>query len=84
MPEIVVPISLMIGVILSGVLLGVLRLVRPEWASLSGRVTLVERGDLRYPLRFHRGAGGHLDPQGKLKRDDDARREEAVFAERSR
>jgi hypothetical protein len=51
MPKIVEHISLVIGVIgvsviLWDVLLGVLRLVRMEWASLSGRDSLVEREDL--------------------------------------
>ena len=68
MPEIVVHISLVFGaigvtVILWGVLLGVLRLVRLEWASLSGRDTLVEREDLRSHLRLHAGDGGHLHRQ---------------------
>ena len=58
MPEIVEHISLVIGVIgvtviLWGVLLGVLRLVRMEWASLSGRDTLVEREDLRHHLGYY-------------------------------
>ena len=57
MPEIVEHIILVTGVIgvtviLRGVLLGVLRLVRLEWASLSGRDTLVEREDLRHHLRL--------------------------------
>ena len=47
MPMIVEHISLVIGVIgltviLWGVLLGVLRLVRLEWASITGRESLVE------------------------------------------
>ena len=65
MPEIMEHISLVIGVIgltviLWGVLLGVLRLLRLEWASLSGRDSLVEREDLRHHLRLHVGEGGHL------------------------
>ena len=68
MPEIVEHISLVIGVIavtviLWGVLLGVLRLVRLEWASLSGRDTLFEREDLRHHLGLHPGDGGHLHRQ---------------------
>ena len=65
MPEIVEHIIVVIGVtvILRGVLLGVLRLVRLEWASLSGRDTLVEREDLRHHLRLHVGDGGHLHRQ---------------------
>ena len=65
MPEIVEHISRVIGVtlILWGVLLGVLRLVRLEWACLSGRDTLVEREDLRHDLRLHVGDGGHLHRQ---------------------
>ena len=61
MPEIVEHIILVIGVtvILRGVLLGVLRLVRLEWASISGRDTLVEREDLRHHLRLD----GHLHRQ---------------------
>ena len=60
MPEIVEHIILVIGVtvILRGVLLGVLRLVRLEWASISGRDTL-EREDLRHHLRLD----GHLHRQ---------------------
>jgi len=51
-------ISLVIGVIgltviLWGVLLGVLRLLRLEWASLSGRNILVEREDLRHHLGYY-------------------------------
>ena len=51
-------ISLVIGVIgltviLWGVLLGVLRLLRLEWASLSGRSILVEREDLRHHLGYY-------------------------------
>jgi hypothetical protein len=88
MPEIVEHISRVIGVtlILWGVLLGVLRLVRLEWACLSGRDTLVEREDLRHDLRLHAGDGGHLHRPSKFRRDDDARREKApaFFAERSR
>ena len=58
MPKIVEHISVMIGVIgvtviLWGVLLGVLRLVRLEWASLSGRDTLVEPEDLRHHLGYY-------------------------------
>ena len=58
MPEIVEHISLVIGVIgvtviLWGVLLGVLRLLRLEWASLSGRDILVEREDLRHHLGYY-------------------------------
>ena len=90
MPEIVEHISLVIGVlgltmILWGVLLGVLRLVRLEWASLGGRDTLVEHEDLRHHLRLHAGDGGHLHRQ-EFRRDDDAGREKApaFFAERSR
>ena len=68
MPEIVEHISLVIGVlgltmILWGVLLGMLRLVRLEWASLGGRETLVEHEDLRHHLRLHAGDGGHLHRQ---------------------
>ena len=84
-------ISLVIGVIgltviLWGVLLGVLRLVRLEWASLSGRDTLVEREELRHHLRLHAGDGGHLHRSSKFRRDHNARREEALafLAERSR
>ena len=88
MPEIVEHISRVIGVtlILWGVLLGVLRLVRLEWACLSGRDTLVEREDLRHDLRLHAGDGKHLHRPSKFRRDDDARREKApaFFAERSR
>jgi uncharacterized membrane protein len=51
-------ISLVIGVIgltviLWGVLLGVLRLLRLEWASLSGRNILVEREGLRHHLGYY-------------------------------
>ncbi len=51
-------ISLVIGVIgltviLWGVLLGVLRLLRLEWASLTGRDSLVEREDLRHHLGYY-------------------------------
>jgi len=58
MPMIVEHISLVIGVIgltviLWGVLLGVLRLLRLEWASLSGRDSLVEREDLRHHLGYY-------------------------------
>ena len=58
MPKIVEHISLVIGVIgvtviLWGVLLGVLRLLRLEWASLSGRDSLVEREDLRHHLGYY-------------------------------
>ena len=58
MPKIVEHISLAIGVIgvsviLWGVLLGVLRLVRLEWASLTGRDSLVEREDLRHHLGYY-------------------------------
>jgi hypothetical protein len=65
MPEIVEHISLVIGVIgvtviLWGVLLGVLRLVRLGWASLSGRDTLVEGEDLRHHPELHPGDRGHL------------------------
>ena len=65
MPEIVEHISRVIGVtvILWAVLLGVLHLVRLEWACLSGRDTLVEREDLRHHLRLHAGDGGHLHRQ---------------------
>ena len=68
MPEIVEHISLVIGVlgvtvILWSVLLGVLRLVRLEWASLGGRDTLVENEDLRHHLRLHARDGGHLHRQ---------------------
>jgi hypothetical protein len=65
MPEIVEHISLVIGVtvLLWGILLGVLRLVRLEWASLSGRDTLAEREDLRDHLGLHPGDGGHLRRQ---------------------
>jgi hypothetical protein len=68
MPEIVEHISLVIGVlgvtvILWSVLLGVLRLVRLDWASLSGRDTLVGHEDLRHHLRLHAGDGGHLHRQ---------------------
>ena len=91
MPEIVEHISLVIGVlgvtvILWSVLLGVLRLVRLEWASLGGRDTLVEHEDLRHHLRLHAGDGGHLHRPSKFRRDDNARREEALafLAERSR
>ena len=91
MPEIVEHISLVIGVIgltviLWGVLLGVLHLLRLEWACLSGRDTLVEREDLRHHLRLHVGDGGHLHRPSKFRRDDNARREEALafLAERSR
>ena len=84
MPEIVEHIILVIGVtvILRGVLLGVLRLVRLEWASISGRDTLVEREDLRHHLRLRRTPAS----PSKFRRDDDARREAAPasFAERSR
>ena len=61
MPEIVEHIILVFGVtvILRGVLLGVLRLVRLEWANISGRDTLVEREDLRHHLRLD----GHLHRQ---------------------
>jgi hypothetical protein len=57
MPEIVEHISLVIGVIgltviLWGVFLGLLRLLRLEWASLSGRDNLVEREDLRHHLGY--------------------------------
>lgn len=88
MPEIVEHISRVIGVtvILWAVLLGVLHLVRFEWACLSGRDTLVEREGLRHDLRLHVGDGGHLHRPSKFRRDDDARREKApaFFAERSR
>ena len=89
MPEIVEHISRVIGVtlILWGVLLGVLRLVRLEWACLSGRDTLVEREDLRHHLRLHVGDGGRTPASpSKFRRDDDARQEEApaFLAERSR
>jgi hypothetical protein len=68
MPEIVEHISLVIGVlgltvILWSFLLGVLRLVRLEWASLGGRDTLVEHEDLRHHLRLHARDGGHLHRQ---------------------
>jgi hypothetical protein len=68
MPEIVEHISLLIGVlgvtvILWSVRLGVLRLVRLESASLSGRDTFVEREDLRHHLRLYAGDGGHLHRQ---------------------
>jgi uncharacterized membrane protein len=58
MPMIVEHISLVIGVIgltviLWGVLLGVLRLLRLEWASLTGRDSLVEREDLRHHLGYY-------------------------------
>lgn len=58
MPAIVEHVSLVIGVIgltviLWGVLLGVLRLLRLEWASLSGRDILVEREDLRHHLGYY-------------------------------
>jgi uncharacterized membrane protein len=58
MPKIVEHISLAIGVIgvsviLWGVLLGVLRLVRLEWASITGRDSLVEREDLRHHLGYY-------------------------------
>ena len=86
MPEIVEHISLVIGVTVIpwSVLLGVLRLIRPEWASLSGQDTLVEREDLRHHLGLPPGGGGHLHRQVSC--DDDARREEApaLFAETRR
>ena len=68
MPEIVEHISLVIGVlgptmILWSVLLGVLRLVRLDWASLGGRDTLVKHEDLRHHLRLHAGDGGQLHCQ---------------------
>ena len=58
MHMVVEQISLVIGVIgltviLWGVLLGVLRLLRIEWASLSGRDSLVEREDLRHHLGYY-------------------------------
>ena len=52
-----------VTVILWGVLLGVMRLVRLEWASLRGRDTLVEREDLRHHLGLHAGDRGHLHRQ---------------------
>jgi hypothetical protein len=86
MPDIVDPISLMIGVIviLSGVLLGVLRLVRLEGASLSRRDSLVGHEDLRHHLRLYRGGGGQLHRTSKFKRHDGGSREETHFAERSK
>jgi uncharacterized membrane protein len=54
MPKIVEHIGVIgVTVILWGVLLGVLRLVRLEWASLSGRDSLVEREDLRHHLGYY-------------------------------
>jgi hypothetical protein len=65
MPEIVEHICLVIGVIGAtvifwGVLLGVLRLMRLKWASLSGRDTLVEGEDLRHNPELHPGDRRHL------------------------
>ena len=88
MPQIVDHISLVIGVtvILCGVLLGMLRLVRLEWASLSGRDTFVQREDLRHHPRLHARDGGQPSRQVSFRGDDGARREEApaLFGERSR
>jgi uncharacterized membrane protein len=58
MHTIIEHVSLIIGaiglsVILWGVLLGVLRLLRLEWASLSGRNILVEREELRHHLGYY-------------------------------
>jgi hypothetical protein len=89
MPEIVEHISLVTGVIggtviLWGVLLGVLRLVRLKWASLSGRDNLVEGEDLRHHLGLHPGGRRTPASPSKFRRDDDPRREKAFYAERSR
>ena len=91
MPQIVEHIILVTGVIgvaviLRGVLLDVLRLVRLEWASLSGRDTLVEREDRAASPQVARRRRRTPASPSKLRRDDDARREEAPasLAERSR
>ena len=89
MPEIVEHIILVIGVlgvtmILWGALLGVLRLVRLEWANLGGRDALVEPEEPAALPRVTRRRRRTPASPSKFRRDDDAGREKAFFAERSR